>query len=159
MALFKTEFKGFFCFFNFFFFEKTPTDFYQKSRKCTATASCRLTVERSRFRRKLDLCRGQVKLWMDSRFLYICENVQSRESQCTVPKRIRSTFHVFWSAMQFFLHYLFRGSFYSVSTHRISLLTRSEKYLFLSIQEDIFCQKCQDTCWFSKIIIATYTLW
>lgn len=44
------------------------TDFCQRSRKRTATASCRLTVERSHFRRKLDLCRGQVKLWMDSFF-------------------------------------------------------------------------------------------
>lgn len=52
--------------------------------------------------------------------------------------------------MQFFLHYLFRGSFYSVSTHRISLLTRSKSiFSCVSIQEDIL-SNCQDTRWFFK---------
>lgn len=78
--------------------------------------------------------------------MYICENVQSHESKCTIPKRISSCLVIFWSAMQFFLHYFFRMVFYSVATHNISLFLLLEKYLFLcKYPRGYFVSKCRDT--------------
>ena len=69
-------------------------------------------------------------------FLYICENVQRRESKCTIPKRISSTFMYSDLLCNSFSVMSSEASFI-VWTHLISLLTRYPRGYFMS--------KCQDT--------------
>lgn len=97
-------------------------------------------------------------------FMYICENVESHESKCTIPKRISSCFVIFRPAMQFFLHYFFRIVLFCCNP-QYKLVLLLEKYLFLcKYPRGYFVSKCQDTVkkknciWFLKIIIETYTL-
>lgn len=99
-------------------------------------------------RSKLDLYCGQVKLWTDLIFMYICEKVVNQSAP--YQKRISSTSVIFWSAMQFSV--LVGIVFYRFNP-QYKLVLLLEKYLFL----------CRDprgyfVLWFLKIIIATYTL-
>lgn len=138
-------------------------DFYEKSSEDEASASCLLAVERSSAEVNLIFTVGRWNYEWTHCFMYICENVQSRESKCTIPKRISSCLVIFWSAMQFFLHFFFRIVFYSVATHNISLFYCLKSiFSCVNIQEDILCQNAKiqlrKFLWFLKIIIATYTL-
>lgn len=80
-------------------------------------------------------------------FMVICENVQSHESKCTIPKRIRSSLVIFWSAMQFFLLFLQNCVLlFQLQNPRYKLVLLLEKYLFLcKYPNGYFESKCQDT--------------
>ncbi len=117
-----------------------------RSAEDKTSASCLLPVEHYSAEVNLIFTVGRWNYEWTHYFMYICENVQSHESKCTIPKRISSCLVIFWSAMQFFLHYFFRMVFYSVATHNISLFLLLEKYLFLcKYPRGYFVSKCRDT--------------
>lgn len=124
-------------------------DFYQKSRESL------LTVEHYSAEVNLIFTVGR---W-NYEWTISCTYVKSRESKCTIPKRISSCLVLFWSAMQFFLHYFFRIVFYSNATHNISLFYCLKSiFSCVNIQEDIL-SKCQDNNSNIHFILTTGIRW
>lgn len=154
MALFKQS-----LIFFFFFLKRLLWTFIRSAERTRCLRSAFLTVElnaQQKCRSKLDLYCRQVKLWMDlpisCTYVKMCKVMNQ---SAPYQKKISSCLVIFWSAMQFFLHYFFRIVFLFCCNPQYKLVLLLEKYLFLcKYPRGYFVSKCQDTVknclWFLK---------
>lgn len=121
-------------------------DFYQKGSEDEASASCLLTVERCSAEVNLIFTVGRWNYEWTYYFMYICENVQSHESKCTIPKKDQFQFSYILICYAILSPLFLQNCVLFCCNPQYKLVLLLEKYLFLcKYPRGYFVSKCQDT--------------